>query len=185
MTIDNYFDQFGLPECFLIDTEALDAAFRVTQAAIHPDYFATADDAQKQQATRQSALVSQAWRTLKDPLKRAIYLLHLRGINVAAEENTAMPPDFLMDQLAWREALEAAATSKDQSTLHTLLEILREQQQERFAALANLLDAPPDPDIQAESAVRSTQAVRELMFIDRLVQTAELQLDELCQDQDE
>jgi molecular chaperone HscB len=55
--------------------------------------------------------VNEAYQRLKDPLSRAAYLCQLRGQPVDAERNTAMPAAFLMQQMEWREALEAADTA--------------------------------------------------------------------------
>ena len=56
--------------------------------------------------------VNEAYQRLKDPLKRAAYLCELDGAPIDAENNTAMPADFLMQQMEWREALDDADTRR-------------------------------------------------------------------------
>jgi molecular chaperone HscB len=62
-----------------------------------------------------SVRVNEAYQRLKDPLKRAAYLCELNGAPVNAENNTAMPAAFLMQQMQWREALEEACGLADVS----------------------------------------------------------------------
>ena len=59
--------------------------------------------------------VNEAYQRLKDPLKRAAYLCERRGAPIDAESNTAMPRDFLMQQMAWREALDEARDERGRS----------------------------------------------------------------------
>ena len=60
--------------------------------------------------------VNEAYQRLKDPLRRAAYLCELRGAPIDAETNTAMPADFLLQQMQWREALEDAERRRRRST---------------------------------------------------------------------
>src|SRR5215469_18924257 len=122
---DSHFVLFGLPEQFALDASALDHAYRTVQAQVHPDRFAAAGDAQKRIAMQWATRTNEAYRTLRDPLKRAIYLLSLRGIDVGAENNTAMEPAFLMQQMEWRENIEDAAAAKNVGALEALLDELR------------------------------------------------------------
>ncbi|WP_163768973.1 Fe-S protein assembly co-chaperone HscB, partial [Providencia stuartii] len=79
-------------------------------AEVHPDRFASEGAAAQRVAMQWAMRVNEGYQRLKDPLKRAAYLCELRGAPVQAENNTAMPPAFLMQQMAWREALDDAIT---------------------------------------------------------------------------
>jgi molecular chaperone HscB len=57
--------------------------------------------------------VNDAYQTLKSPIRRAEYLLHLHDINIHDEKYTAVPQDFLMQQMAWREELETHKQNKE------------------------------------------------------------------------
>lgn len=109
MNIDaDDFTLLGLHKAFQLDRAQLDAAWKALQAQVHPDRFA-ADGAASQRIAMQWAVrVNEAHQRLKDPLKRAAYLCELAGVPVQSESNTAMPGDFLMQQMQWREALEEA-----------------------------------------------------------------------------
>jgi molecular chaperone HscB len=115
--------------------------------------------------------VNEAYERLKDPLKRAAYLCELNGAPVSAEENTAMPPGFLVQQLEWREALDAADSK---SAIDALATDVGAQRQAALARLETLLDVDRDYP-------RAAQEVRVLMFIERFVHDVERRLDALEQ----
>ncbi|AJY43162.1 Fe-S protein assembly co-chaperone HscB [Burkholderia humptydooensis] len=157
---DSHFDLFHLPAQFALDEPTLDAAYRAVQSQVHPDRFAAAGDAQKRIAMQWATRANEAYQTLRDPLKRATYLLHLRGVDVGAEDNTAMEPAFLMQQMEWRERIEDAAAAKNVGELDALLAELRDDRRARLAKLGALLDSGSDQG--------AAEAVRQLMFVERV-----------------
>ena len=154
---DNDFMLFGLPERFAIDRADLDARWRRLQASTHPDRFASEGAAAQRLAMQWSVRINQAYRRLSEPLTRAAYLCELRGAPIAAHSNTAMPGDFLIQQMAWREALEDADGAAAVAALE--VEVLAAER-DLLARLATLLDDKPAPALAAER-------VRALMFITR------------------
>src|SRR5687768_18592172 len=105
------FELFGVPRRFAQDRAQLDARWRALQAEVHPDRFAVEGQAAQRVAMQWAVRVNEAYQRLKDPLKRAAYLCELLGAPVDAENNTAMPPAFLVQQMEWREALDDAMTA--------------------------------------------------------------------------
>jgi molecular chaperone HscB len=101
--------------------------------------------------------VNAAYQRLKDPLKRGAYLCELRGVPIQAENNTAMPGDFLMQQMAWREALDEAA---DAEAVEALDDTVAAQEASMLAQLSDTLD------VQGDTAA-AAQQVRALMFVAR------------------
>jgi molecular chaperone HscB len=168
---DSHFELFDLPQTFDVDPHKLDDAYRTVQAQVHPDRFAAAGDAQRRLAMQWATRANEAYQTLRDPLKRARYLLSLRGIDVGAENNTAMEPAFLMQQMEWRENIEDAASAKNIGALESLLDELRDEERARFTKLGALLDSRSD---QAAS-----EAVRQLMFIERVATEIGAQIERL------
>ena len=100
----NYFEIFGLPIDFNVDSDQLAERYRELQKELHPDRFASSTDQEKRLSMQWSALVNTGKETLQAPLPRAIYMLELRGLTV--DHNPRLPPEFLMQQIELREELE-------------------------------------------------------------------------------
>jgi molecular chaperone HscB len=152
---------FNLPERFAIDPLALESAWRAVQSAVHPDKFVSASDAQKRMALQYSTQINEAHETLKDTVKRAAYLCHLHGVDIDPERNTAMPPDFLVQQMEWRESLEDAVAAR---ALHAILQLEMEVQaalHESVVLIEHLIDSPT-PDYH-----RAAEEVRRMMFLNK------------------
>ena len=167
----NDFVLFGLPERFAQDRATLDQRWKDLQRQVHPDRFA-ADAATAQRVAMQwSVRINEAYQRLKNPLKRAAYLCELRGVAIQAENNTAMPAAFLMQQMEWREALDEAACAAD---LQALQAQTHESARELTAEVVQALDVDGD-------AARAAQGVRALMFVERFASEVEDRLDQLGQ----
>lgn len=168
---DNDFVLFGVPERFAQDRAGLDARWRELQKEAHPDRFAAQGAAAQRVAMQWSVRINEAYQRLKDPLRRGAYLCELRGAPIQAENNTAMPADFLIEQMAWREALEAASTLAELEALQQQLDGARKDLQ---GQLAQLLDTASD-------AAGAAQKVRALMFVERFGHDVEARMDQLGQ----
>ncbi|MBC7470382.1 MAG: Fe-S protein assembly co-chaperone HscB [Ramlibacter sp.] len=165
------FDLFGLPERFAQDSAAVEARWKELQREVHPDKFAAQGPSAQRVAMQWSVRVNEAHKRLRDPLKRAAYLCELRGAPINAESNTAMPAEFLMEQMAWREALEEAQAGADLETVSTELAKARA---DTVGRIGRLLDDAGDPAAAA-------QQVRALMFIERFAHDVEERFDQLGQ----
>jgi molecular chaperone HscB len=155
---DDDFALFGLPRRHALDRAALDATWRRLQAEVHPDRFAGQGAAAQRVAMQWSVRVNEAYRRLKDPLQRATVLCALAGVPIDAERNTAMPTDFLMRQMAWREALDDAGD--DPAAVQALQDEVQAHQAAALAQLTHTLD-------DAGDAAAAAQQVRALMFVER------------------
>lgn len=164
---DDDFVVLGLPRKFALDTATLDAKRRELQAQVHPDRHVGADPATQRLAMQWSLRVNEAWQRLRDPVKRAAYLCAIQGAPVDAEWHTAMPADFLVQQMQWRESLEDATDIED---LTALLRQVDHAQRERLERVRELLDDRSD----AKSAVGD---VRALLFLVRFKGDVEQRLD--------
>jgi len=85
----NFFEVFGLPEKLVIDTAALEKQFYSLSRKLHPDRFASRPAAEQEEALRQSSLLNDAYRTLKDPVLRTQYLLKLQGVELEEQSKAA------------------------------------------------------------------------------------------------
>lgn len=157
--MQNHFELFNLPQRFTIETEALDKAYREVQNRVHPDKFINATDAEKRVAMQWATRANEAYQTLKNPFKRAAYLCELNGIDLQTESNTAMPREFLMQQMEWREALEDAKAARDIDALESVEADLRAVRKSELEQIGKLLDTS-----DFESAAKG---VRQLMFLEK------------------
>ncbi len=157
--MQNHFDLFQLPAKFSIDLGALDAAYRDVQGQVHPDRFVNATDAEKRVAMQWATRANEAYQTLKNPQKRAHYMCELNGIDLQTESNTAMPMQFLMQQMEWREALGDAKAAKDLAALDALDAEVGEDRKARMAEIGK--------QIEAGDYEHAAQGVRALMFLEK------------------
>ena len=111
----NHFELFGLPVQFGLDIASIAERYRELQRATHPDQFVSGTEQEQRLAVQQAALVNDAYQTLKSPLKRAQYLLELKG-NPLDDTDTRMDPMFLMQQMEMREELENVPNTDDPFT---------------------------------------------------------------------
>ena len=167
----NDFELFGIPVQFAQDRQAIDARWKDLQREAHPDKFAAQGAAAQRVALQWSVRINEAYQRLKDPLRRAGYLCELHGAPIHAENNTAMPTDFLMQQMAWREALE------DATSISSMEEIALEVNQSGRDQLSKI-----EHSIDFEkNFLAAAQEVRSLMFIERFASEVDHQLDLLGQ----
>ena len=165
------FEIFGIAPAFALDRDALDARWKDLQREAHPDRFAAADAQAQRQAMQWSVRINEAYQRLKDPLKRAAYLCELNGAPIQAENNTAMPAAFLMQQMQWREDLEDARNGA-----------ALERMADDVAAVRGrmLLDLQQVADVRRDFPALAGQ-VRALVFVERFARDVENRLDQLGQ----
>ena len=165
----NDFELFGLTPQFAQDRAAIDARWKDLQREAHPDKFAAQGAAAQRVAMQWSVRINEAYQRLKDPLRRAAYLCELHGAAVNAENNTAMPPEFLMQQMDWREALDDANSLED---LDVLSLQVRQAMREQLSKCEQFLD-------QQHNYLQAAQQVRALMFIQRFEHDVQVRLDQM------
>jgi molecular chaperone HscB len=102
----NYFDLFGLPVGYIVDTSSLADRYRELQRVVHPDRYANATEQEKRLSVQGASLINEAFETLKDPMARAAYLLSLHGIEMDVQNESTQDMAFLMQQMELREELE-------------------------------------------------------------------------------
>ena len=158
----DHFALFGLPRRYSIDLSELERLYREVQTRVHPDKHVNLSDAERRLAMQWSTQANEAYQTLRQPLQRARYMLRLAGIDVALESNTAMPADFLMQQMEWREALEEVTHSADYPALEQLHVRMRQEMSDQYRLLdQQLSDAP--------NYYAAAGTVRQMMFQEKLL----------------
>ena len=167
----NDFELFDVLLQFAQDSSVLDARWKELQREAHPDKFAVQGLAAQRLAMQWSVRINEAYQRLKNPLKRATYLCELHGAPIEAESNTAMPADFLIQQMQWREALE------DAKGLDGLEEVANQancSKREQLSIIEHLLD-------DAKDFAAAAKQVRALMFIERFCSEVDARIDSLGQ----
>jgi molecular chaperone HscB len=108
----DHFQRLGLKDSFDVDLPDLDQRYFDLQRHLHPDRFATRSGQEKSLSQQQATAINDAYETLKEPLKRADYLVHLRGMGVLPEGcNLVNDTELLMETMEMREALAEAETA--------------------------------------------------------------------------
>jgi molecular chaperone HscB len=161
------FELFGVPVQFAQDRAQLDARWKDLQREAHPDKFASQGTAAQRVAMQWSVRINEAYQRLKDPMRRAAYLCELGGAPIQAENNTAMPAEFLMQQMAWREAMDDAT---DVAALEALYDDVQQAHKTALQQCAQFIDTAHDLPAAA-------QQVRGLMFIEKFLRDIEARID--------
>lgn len=153
---------FDLQPEFDLDLNDLSERYRNLARQVHPDRFADAGESEQRQALERSANLNEAYQTLKSPARRARYLLSLQGHDLPLEA-TVQDPTFLMQQMRWREELEALHEQVDLPGIATFKVRLRDALRaldERFAQIWR----------DASSREEAERLVRRMQFLDKLAQ---------------
>lgn len=172
--MQNHFALFSLPEQFALDRQALDTAYREIQRMVHPDRFVNAPESDRRAALQWASLANDAYQTLRNPIKRAAYLCAIHGFPLDAETSgPAMPPDFIFEQIEWREHLDNARIDRDIPALETLGEHLRQRTAEQMKLIENALNG--------NHYTSAIQEVRKMMFLQKFGDEISFAFDELDQ----
>ncbi|WP_334107594.1 Fe-S protein assembly co-chaperone HscB [Methylobacillus sp.] len=169
---NNHFELLGLPTRFALDMPLLEQNYRKLQAEVHPDRFVASSPSERLQSMQWATQVNDAYQTLKAATPRARYLLQLHDIDTEEESNTAMPADFLMLQMEWREAAEEAFDASDIAALDNLLKEMHSQGKALEQSLINMLD-------QQQAWKQAAGVVRKLSFIDKICSDVEYKISKL------
>lgn len=171
----NYFSFLGLPESYNIDLQALSARYHELQKTLHPDRFAHLSEREKRMSVQYTAYLNEAVTTLKSPLGRAQYLLHLKGIDTISDTSVKLEPGFLLDQMELRDDLEdIKALVSPEEALSRFMDKVTGQLLEYQHAFSDCFDIK-----DAESLKIATAIVRKMQFMVKLQKEVELVENEL------
>ena len=168
----DFFHLFNLPLRYQIDSAALEQSYRALQAQVHPDKFTHLSEQERRMAMQWATRANEGFQTLRSPLNRARYLLSLQGVDTQEESNTAMPVDFLMQQMEWREALDETKQTKNITALEEMEQ--RVQHEVRILQQQLAVDIDDTHDYAAASGI-----VRKLKFLEKLAEEISSAFDEL------
>jgi molecular chaperone HscB len=189
----DYFAFLGLPRKLTIEPAVLDQQFRALSRQFHPDYFYNATPAERRASLERSSYLNDAFRTLKQPVSRIVYLLEIEGVLTPKDRSEAgqskqVPADLLEEVFAlneeldevrelkaggapeaqWREKLQKAAAP---------IEAKRAEHEHDLEALASRWDAVAEQPADSPERQQVLQALRarvlERNYISNLMATIE------------
>jgi molecular chaperone HscB len=143
----DYFSVFGLEPRLNLDLAALEHEFHRLSRKVHPDRFARAGDNERQWSLADTALLNDAYRTLKDPLHRTEYLLKLQGAEIGEEHSgkdrkdpSRVPADLLEEVFELNMQLEEMRMARKMGEVDAELQTSLEQAKRKFDGLQDDVD---------------------------------------------
>jgi molecular chaperone HscB len=165
----NYFELFGMPVGFRVDKAALAERYRDLQKVVHPDRFASGSETEQRLSLQHTTQLNEAYGTLKEPVRRAIYLLGLHGIDMSLDKETTQDTAFLMEQLELREQLAEAPEQADPlAVLDGLMARVDGMIKALVAQLAMQFESATPEQLEA-----ARESVRKMQFLNKLHAEAE------------
>jgi molecular chaperone HscB len=172
----DYFSFLGVPRQLNLDTADLERKFRALSRQFHPDYFYNATPAERRASLERSSYLNDAYRTLKDPVQRAIYLLELEGILTAADRSETgsagkmVPPDLLEEVFALNEELDevraaraaGAPESEWRARLHRAAQPIEAKRVQHEAELKALAEQWDQASVEALDSPKRRQVLEAL-----------------------
>ena len=162
----NYFQLFGLEERFNIDISQLTLVYQKLQKSVHPDRFAHSSSQEQRLAVQKSSMINDAFQTLKKPLKRADYMLKVRGTEMPSEQASFQDTSFLMRQMELREMLAEVKFSAD---IDGAVFEANQMLESEFDGLYKKMQAEL-ADNTKEADLRACELLRKLKFYQKLHQ---------------
>jgi len=167
---EDYYSLFDLPREFALDPADLERRFRERSRQLHPDRFAKAEPRERRLSLERATRLNDAHRALKDWRLRAAYLLKLAGQDVFGEGRTFADPEFLEEQLEWREALALARADGDQAALAGIAARARFRLTALEAEVAGFFE---DPEWFSETVWEIARRLSRARYYDNIVSDAE------------
>lgn len=157
----NYFEFLGLPVSFDIDQAELSSRYRELQKQLHPDRHSHQSDREQRLAVQYTAYLNEALSTLRSPLRRAQYLLSLKGIDTLHDSRVQLDPAFLMEQMELREQVaDAPECSDPEAELERLMALVEAELRSLESGFARAWETQALE--QAELLVRKMQFMSKL-----------------------
>jgi len=161
----NYFELFGLPIGFQIDTKQLRAAFMEIQRASHPDKFTQANEFEQEEALEKSAIANKAFTLLQNPVAILPYVLEIKGF-LEKEEKYALSPDFLMEMM---ELNEAWMDADDDHAKQDVLTKVKNIENEIFSIIKKYLENSSVDTIYKKGMLQIKEYYYKKKYLDRIL----------------
>jgi len=122
------FDTLGIVPTFEVDLPAAEQRYRDLSRVLHPDKHVGASAAERRMSLGKAVEVNEAWRLLRDPIRRAEALFKRNGVEVSEGKEPQANPEFLMEMMEQREALSEARARGDRAVIERLSSRIRARQ---------------------------------------------------------
>lgn len=192
---EDYFTMFGLPRKLRIDLPGLEQRFHEQSWKLHPDNFVNATDYERELSLARSSQLNDAYRTLRDPIRRVEYLLAQEGMRKEGESKQQAPPELLEEVFELNESLDelrsarSAANGSELAALRQRLAAAERNFDEKLNAVdAELqgvfgcwdaaLDAGADEAARKKLMTRMNDILNRRSYIRNLVQNVQKELAE-------
>jgi molecular chaperone HscB len=169
------FETLGIARRYDVDLRAAEKQHRELSRALHPDRFVNAPASERKASLEKAVAVNEAWRVLRDPIRRAEALLALSGVVLDEANAPKATAEFLMEMLELREALAEAKGERDLAKVRAMAK----QMEERSAGAEKAL-AEGFARGDAESLAGVTSRLGELRFYRRFLDEVSAIEDELA-----
>ena len=178
----DFFQVFGLPRAFRIDLEPLESTFHRLSRKLHPDRFARASEQEREWSLANTALLNDAYRTLKDPLHRTEYLLKLEGAEIGeqhagknrkgdGDDVSRVPADLLEEVFELNMQLEEMRAARKMGETDPQLQSDLEGAKKKFDGLRDEVDVDLHRNWQiwddGDAAARETAKTAMVALLDR------------------
>ena len=102
----DYYELLGIPRSLNLSLDDLQQRYYALSRELHPDRFMRKTEAERQRALDMSSALNDAYRTLKDPIRRAQYLLTVEGFDIGEQRSKDVPPELLEEVFELNMVLE-------------------------------------------------------------------------------
>jgi molecular chaperone HscB len=157
----DHFARLGLPAALDLEPGRLDKAYFALQRQWHPDRFVAKPPEERARASTEAAALNDAYRTLKDPLSRAVYFAGLNGVELPGDGKTIDDPELLMEAMEAREELHEASTVE---AVIGLAAKARDEMQRTLSGLGSLFLRDDKPALR--------KALLRLRYLDKFAEEA-------------
>ncbi|MEY4459801.1 MAG: hypothetical protein RIT38_1031 [Bacteroidota bacterium] len=162
----NYFELFGLPIGFQVDTKQLRATFMEIQKASHPDKFAQGSTDEQEAALEQSSLANKGFTLLNQKERILPYVLELLGI-MTPDEKYALEPDFLMEMMDLNEAWMDA---EDDSDKQAIIQQVEQIKKAIYAPIQTYMEMDQVDTISQEAMLQIKDYYYKKKYLDRILE---------------
>ncbi|GMV13484.1 MAG: Fe-S protein assembly co-chaperone HscB [Polyangiaceae bacterium] len=173
------FTTLGLLPAFDLDVEAAEKRHRELSRALHPDRYAQSPPAERRAALGKAIEVNEAWRTLRDPIRRGEALLRRMGLHVDEGQEPRPDPALLMEMMEKREELALAGRQRDAARLGALVKEMKEREAKATAALSAEFRRAADNGGAGSHAAALQSGLGELRYYRRFLDEAATLEDEI------